>query len=147
MNSSAGIYSTACTAAIGYKCMFAYTLLPYIQTPVFALNSAYDATMGNGECGAGSGILMNWTDPSAVNACGNHVRAQMKTVLGGPRNAVFLDACRHHCGLWNAMHIDGMTCSAAMAAWYSGGPSILPNGGFMDAGNVYPCASCCADAE
>ena len=145
MASVRGIYSTACTAAHGYKCLFADTLLPYIATPVFALNSAYDATMGNGECGAGSGLVMNWSSPAAVNACGAHVRALMRVVLGGPRNAVFLDSCKHHCGEWGAIHIDGLNCADAMARWYAGGPGVLPGGGFMDQAQPYPCASCCSN--
>ena len=78
-NSVAGIYSTACTSALGYKCLFAYHLMPYIKTPILALNSAYDATMGPGECGANSGIIMDWNNNTAVNLCGNHVRAQVSS--------------------------------------------------------------------
>jgi O-palmitoleoyl-L-serine hydrolase len=37
-NAVAGI-SPACTATLGYKCLFAYHLLPYIKSPVLALNS------------------------------------------------------------------------------------------------------------
>ena len=48
MNAKAGIAPT-CVAAIGYKCLFAYHLLPFIKTPVLSLMSQFDATMGPGE--------------------------------------------------------------------------------------------------
>ena len=32
----------------------------------------------------------------------------------------------------------------AMKLWYDGGNSALPNGGFVDQGQAYPCKSCCA---
>ena len=99
--------------------------------------------MGAGECGAGSGIVLNWTDPTTVNACGNHVRAQLKLRYAGTGNAAFIDSCHHHCGYWNQITIEGLTCSKAVALWYAGGNAALPNGGYMDAAQPYPCASCC----
>ena len=144
MNSIAGIHSTSCTSKLGYKCMFAQHLIPYIETPFLGLNSAYDATMGNGECGAGTGITLNWTNPASVNACGDHVRSQFTALLQGTGNAVFLDSCKHHCGEWNQITIEGLTCSQAVALWYNGGVKALPNGhGYMDAAKPYPCADCC----
>jgi hypothetical protein len=144
MNSAAGISSSACTNALGYKCMFAEHLIPYIKVPIFALNSAYDATMGNGQCGADSGITMDWSNATAVNLCGNFVRGQLKALLAPPKNAVFLDACHHHCGEWNQITIDGLTCSKALQLFYTGGSAALPNSGYMDQGNVYPCDACCS---
>eukprot|EP00035_Acanthoeca_spectabilis_P027659 m.467328 g.467328 ORF g.467328 m.467328 type:complete len:391 (+) comp26232_c0_seq1:100-1272(+) len=140
MNATAGIHSVECTSALGYKCMFAVHLFPYIRHDFFGLNSAYDATMGNGECGAGSGITLDWNNSATVNACGNHVRAQFHQLLNGTNNAVFLDSCKHHCGEWNAITIEGLVCSEAVNAWYYGGVKSLPKGdGVMDAGRPYPC--------
>lgn len=140
MNSAAGIQSTECTAKLGYKCMFAQHLFPFIKHDFMGLNSAYDATLGQGECGAGSGINFTWSDVASVNACGNHVRSQFKVLLKGTNNAVFLDSCKHHCGEWNAITIDGLTCGDAVNLWYHGGVKVLPNGdGYMDAAKTFPC--------
>jgi len=143
MNSQAGIFSTACTGALGYKCMFAVHLMPFIKTRILALNSAYDATMGAGECGANSGITLDWNNATSVNLCGNHVRAGLKQLLVAP-SAVFLDSCHHHCGEWNSITIEGFTSSTALATFYLQGAAALPNGGFMDQAMPYPCAACCS---
>ena len=141
-NSAVSVPS-ACVAALGYKCLFAYHLIPYIKTPIFALNSAYDATMGPGQCGADSGIVMDWNNNTAVNLCGNYVRSQLKQLLKPP-SAVFLDSCHHHCGEWNQITILKLTCSKALQLWYQGGASALPNDGYMDQDQPYPCNSCCS---
>lgn len=135
MNSAAGIFNTACTASIGYKCMFADHLIPYINTRILALNSAYDATMGDGECGAGSGITLDWNNATSVNLCGAHVKSQMKVVLAAP-NAVFLDSCHHHCGEWGQITIDGLNCGEALDIFYHQDAGALPSGGYMDQDQV-----------
>lgn len=106
MNASAGI-SSECTSQLGYKCLFAYHLLPYIKTPVIALNSAYDATMGDGACGH-SGITFNWNNATSVNACGNYIRGLFNKLLAAP-SAAFIDSCQHHCGEWGDIKIDNLT--------------------------------------
>jgi len=140
MNSSAGISST-CTSRIGYKCLFAYHLMPFIESPVLALNSAYDATMGNGQCGH-SGITFNWNDAKSVNECGNYIRGLFKELLAEP-SAVFLDSCRHHCGEWGAITIDGLKSPEVLQLWYEKGTKGLPHNGYMDQNQVFPCDSCC----
>jgi len=142
MNSTAGI-SPRCTSKLGYKCLFAYHLLPFIQTPVFALNSAYDATMGDGACGH-SGITFSWANATSVNECGNYIRNLAHSLLKAP-SAVFLDSCHHHCGEWNAIHINKITSSVALQIWYEKGAAALPNSGYLDQNQTYPCASCCSD--
>lgn len=139
MNSAAGM-STACTSKLGYKCLFALHALPYISTPVFALNSAYDATMGNGQCGH-SGITFNWDIASSVNACGNYIRGLVRTLLKSPSGA-FLDSCKHHCGEWGAIHIDKVTSPFAFQAWFEKGAA---GAGYLDQNQTYPCSSCCQD--
>lgn len=142
MNSSASIIP-ACNQKLGYLCLFAYHILPFIQSPVFALNSAYDATMANGQCGH-SGIIFNWNNVTSVNACGNYIRGLMKQTLAAP-SGVFLDSCQHHCGEWGQIHIDNITSPFAVQTWYTKGASALPNNGYMDQGQPYPCSSCCND--
>jgi len=137
MNSEAGISST-CTSKIGPQCLFAYHLLPYIVSPIMVLNSAYDATMAPGECGH-SGIVFDWNNVTSVNLCGNYIRGLLRG-LRSP-NVVFLDSCRHHCGEWGAITIDGLTSPKALNDWYNG--QQLPNGGYLDQNMPYPCDSCC----
>jgi len=140
MNSQAGI-SPACNQKLGYKCLFAYHLIPFLKTPVLALNSAYDATMGNGDCGH-SGIVFDWTNTTSVNLCGNYIRMLVQQLLMPP-SAVFLDSCRHHCGEWGAITIDGTTSPKALNVWYNTGSHALPKDGDMDQGAAYPCDKCC----
>lgn len=47
VNASASL-SAACVAARGHLCLFAPHLLPFIRTPLLALNSKFDASMGRG---------------------------------------------------------------------------------------------------
>ena len=47
-NASAGL-PPACVAAKGEKCLFAEHVIPFLKTPLFAINSAYDASMAAGE--------------------------------------------------------------------------------------------------
>ena len=145
MNASAGI-GAACNAALGYRCLFAFNLLPFIRTPVFATNSAYDATMGNGPCGRDSGIILDWANATSVNACGNYVRRQAQRLLSAP-SAVFLDSCKHHCGEWGAISIAGLKSPAAVKIWYDQGSSALPNGGYIDQNATYPCDACCSGSK
>lgn len=141
MNSAAGL-NPLCVAKLGYKCLFAMHLLPFITTPVFATNSVYDATMGNGDCDH-SGIVFNWNNASTVNACGNFVRSLVKTLLKAP-SAAFLDSCKHHCGEWGQITIDGLRSPTAVQVWYDNGATALPNSGYMDQDQVFPCAACCS---
>jgi len=144
MNSKEGI-DAACAEKMGYKCLFAYHILPFITSPIFALNSAYDATMGDGECGH-SGITFNWNNPASVNACGNYIRGLMRVLLAPP-SAVFLDSCKHHCGEWNSILIDNQTSSSAFKLWYTQGDDSLPNKGYIDQNQSYPCNACCSKTE
>jgi len=137
MNSAAGI-NPDCNSKVGYKCLFALHALPFIKTPVFALNSAYDATMADGQCGY-SGIIFNWNNATSVTACGNYVRGLVRTLLKAP-SSVFLDACKHHCGEWGAIHIDNTTSPFAFQAWYEKG---VQGTGFFDQARTYPCNDCC----
>jgi hypothetical protein len=141
MNASASL-PRACDASLGYKCLFAYHLLPYVATPVLALNSAYDATEGDGECGAGSGIVFDWANATSVNACGDYIRGLMRALLRPP-SAVFLDSCHHHCGEWGSITIEGLTSPRALAVWYAAGAAALPNAGWMNQALPYPCDTCC----
>jgi hypothetical protein len=144
MNASAGV-PPACAAAVGYKCLFAYHLLPFVKTRALALNSAYDATMGDGDCGH-SGIAFNWANASSVNACGDYVRSLVRAALAAP-SAAFLDSCQHHCGEWGAITIDGLTSPRAVQLWYDSGAAALPHGGYVDQNQTFPCAACCSSSS
>jgi len=143
MNSVAGI-NPECTAKLGYKCLFAYHLLPFIKTPILGLNSDYDATMGDGQCGAYSGIILDWNNATSVNDCGNYIRGLVKTLLAPP-SAIFLDSCHHHCGEWGSIHIYNISSPFALQIFYDKGATALPNNGYMNQGIPYPCDSCCSD--
>jgi hypothetical protein len=84
---------------------------------------------------------------AAVFSC-SASRLPLSRATAGTNNAVFLDSCHHHCGEWNAITIEGITCSQAVTLWYNGGVKALPSGsGIMDADQPYPCPNgtpgCC----
>ena len=66
----------------------------------------------------------------------------MKALLIPP-HAVFLDSCKHHCGEWNQITIQGYNSSSVVTKWFYQGSTSLPNNGYLDQAQPYPCASCC----
>ena len=63
-----------------------------------------------------------------------------------PPHAAFVDSCKHHCGEWGAIAIDGLTSPQAVEAFYKMGAESLPNSGWVFQNATYPCASCCSTA-
>ena len=101
MNSSSGLSSTsgkACLAAgRNSSCLFAQTVMEFVRTPVFSLNSKYDATMGDGEYPLinGSTATFDWSSNTSVNLEGGDITARFRKSFVPPHGA-FLDACREY---------------------------------------------------
>ena len=75
-----------CTAAMGYKCLFAPYIVPYVKTPIFAINSKFDASMAAGTYNSGNSEFQcpEWKatvvkcNATSVNEFGNFITASNK---------------------------------------------------------------------
>jgi len=115
-----------------WRCFFAQYTSPFIAVPIFPLQSEYDSwQVGN---------ILGSKDTAAVNNYGALLTSLFKKNVLDPhsQNSVMLDSCYHHCGEWNAIHIDGLTQAQAFKAWYEG------NNKQWIQGQPYPCNSCCS---
>lgn len=103
-NASAGL-PPACITAKGEKCLFAEHVIPFLKTPLFAINSEYDASMAAGEyldvnghpvgnlsCPEWCGKQRSATGPACataicvatMNAFGKYVSATLTSLLKPP---------------------------------------------------------------
>jgi len=111
-------------------CVFPPYAAPYVTTPMFPLQSQYDAWQLDNVLGT--------KDTNAVNQFGQALETTFKaTVLKHSTNGCFLDSCVHHCGSWNAIVIDNKDSGQALKDWYEG-----QNGQHIQ-GRPYPCNPCC----
>jgi hypothetical protein len=126
MNCSASV-NQACLAANpnGTACMFGANTAPFVQTPLFVLNSKYDTWQAGGIIGAGK--------------CGNNITScslpiqkfwagygnRMVAILKGlpPQHGGFLSNCQAHCqtgsGGWSSTTVDGTSMGDAFLGWHS----------------------------
>ena len=141
-----------CTDAEGHKCLFAPTAVKYVKTPVFALNSEYDASMGKGPYGTDGGVYdCGWgysppphvglrCNASSVNQFGQYIVAMMKAALVPPHGA-WLDSCYRHCSIncvGYDIQIGGVRAAQAVRDWYVG-----LGGGVSTQAKRFPCLDCC----
>eukprot|EP00928_Gymnodinium_smaydae_P004994 TRINITY_DN11718_c0_g2_i1.p1 TRINITY_DN11718_c0_g2~~TRINITY_DN11718_c0_g2_i1.p1 ORF type:complete len:415 (-),score=66.56 TRINITY_DN11718_c0_g2_i1:105-1349(-) len=138
-SSPAGL-NAACVAAHPSdpeKCIFAQWTSEHIRTPLFPLQSVYDAWQtGN--------VLEGRASVPIINEFGRNVTELVKSrLLTQPQHGIFLDSCHHHCGAWNGPVIDQMDSSLAMKEWYEKGSTALVNKGFFNQDKAYPCNACC----
>lgn len=139
-NATAGI-NQDCVAAHErtddvWKCMFAEHSSEHIRSPVFAMQSQYDAWQTGHVQGTGGG--------AKTQVMGNNITARIQSMLmaHNKESGAFLDSCHHHCGAWNTIRIDGDLVSTAIQKWYDGigkaGAKKLWN-----QNKPYPCNACC----
>ena len=154
VNATAGL-APACVASRGYLCLFAPHAVPFIKTPLLALNTKYDASMGPGLYNRGPGAApaaYNCTpytaascDPASVRAFGTYVAGSMRALLRPPHGA-YLDGCFRHCSTNDRAYdvrMGGTDAAHAAAAWYAVGSAALPNAGFWEQQASFPCKQCC----
>jgi len=111
------------------QCILAEHSVVHIKTPIFPLNSEYDAWQTDNVLGS--------KDPGQINQFGALITDRFtKSVLANPRNGGFLDSCFHHCGGWSPV-IDGQKPATVFSRWYGGGNGVLLSQ------KPYPCPSCC----
>lgn len=120
-----------------WRCFFAQWTSPFIETPIFPLQSEYDSWQVPN--------ILDSNNPQLVNKYGENLTALVHTQLFGnaeqvARNGIMLDSCYHHCGLWDSIRIDGQTQATAFERFYNkvGTQKIY----FQD--RTYPCAPCCS---
>ena len=122
-----------------YRCIFAQYISPHILTPIFALQSRFDAWQIT--CIASVINVKNEANYDYINHFGQvFVDTFEQTFLKHSRNGVFLDSCYHHCGEWDEINIDKLTQADAfdkfyhanqINTWYQSQP--------------FPCHDCCSN--
>jgi len=111
-------------------CIFPEIAAPYVTTPMFPLQSQYDAWQLQNIVGS--------NNAATINQFGQDLENRFKaTVLKHQGNGCFLDSCVHHCGSWNAILIDNKDSGQAFKDWYDG-----QNGQHFQ-NRQYPCNPCC----
>lgn len=153
INATAGLNQN-CVAKRAEKCLFAVYAIEFIRTPMFVINSKFDASMADGTYiwndSDQDQATFKWTNYASVNLFGDRITNMTKAIVASqtPKHAVFLDSCYRHCGQYSTQlsgyGFGDLSPPIAMKLWYDGGNSALPNGGFVDQGQAYPCKSCCA---
>lgn len=137
MNSSSGVNEkcvhTLASSGEDWKCIFAQYTAPFIQTPLFAMQSEYDSWQIQYDLAS--------KDPAMINKYGTMLVDLVKTqLLQRPQHGAFLDSCEHHCGQWNAIVIDGDNIASAFSKWYDSEPHGKQ---LWFQNKTYPCQSCC----
>eukprot|EP00927_Polykrikos_kofoidii_P076585 TRINITY_DN73650_c0_g1_i1.p1 TRINITY_DN73650_c0_g1~~TRINITY_DN73650_c0_g1_i1.p1 ORF type:complete len:446 (+),score=64.00 TRINITY_DN73650_c0_g1_i1:13-1350(+) len=123
-------------------CTLPETSTPYIQTPLFLVNSRYDPTW---EVDKGM-------SHAETNRLGHKlIRLFNETALNRPGNAAFITSCSEHCGQWSQnqrlpdgnsdfqVYIDGYSAASAVNAWFGG---FAPQKLWVQP-ESYPCDKCC----
>jgi len=116
-----------------WKCFFAQHTAPFIETPIFPLQSQYDSWQLSED--------LDSTNVALINEYGKNLTDLVHSQLLGPHphNGIFLDSCYHHCGKWGEFKIDGKNQATAFQQWYDGlGQKVY----FQSA--TYPCTACCS---
>ena len=112
-NSTAGIATRCAAANVGqeWRCIFAEYAFPFVETPLFALESLYDSWQipniyGCGQCMYG-GSPANATLLKLFQHYHDLMLAALQPVIKGAKG-IFADACPAHCqstvdgaGIWN----------------------------------------------
>ena len=117
-----------------WKCFFAEYTVPFIESPIFALQPIYDVWQIDN--------ILGTRNESLVNNYGKILMETMnKVFLKFEKNSGYLDSCFHHCDCaryWNQIHMNQYTQSEAFSLWYNN----IEKKAFIDVKN-YPCENCC----
>ena len=133
----------------GWRCMFGAAVAPYVQTPLFVLNSKYDTWQGAQIIGANRCA-------GNISACApplkqfwveyGHEMVRLLDALPA-RHGAYLHNCQSHCqtgpGMWTTDTVNGTHMGRAVAAWYAaalaGEQASVPRS--VDRCDVVPCPS------
>jgi hypothetical protein len=156
---ASGGTNLACLAANAaantqWKCLMAEYIVPHLKTPLFVMNSAYDAyqlpNILQTPCPVSDAVKQ--CDDTAAQAYGTMFKQRVRdTVLAAsPKNGAFVDSCWVHeqnvnycenqgvpnCVGWSPIEpgsmrwgyttaVDGLTPQDAFGQWYRGTPTAL----------------------
>jgi len=147
MNSSAGTHKACLAAGLGGRCLFAYDLLPYVSSPIFALQSKHDTWV------IGHVLCVDWrSDKNEViskfgvlvrkrfyeSFSNAYARVKMQQPEKKIYHSAFFDNCPHHThanfkwrtgnDFWNRL-VDrsGRTQQISFQSWYQRTRSQLYN--------------------
>jgi len=127
-------------------CYFAEHTVPFIETPLFALQSVVDSWQLGNELG-------NSKDPSVVNNYRNATtRRLLELLTTNKKHGGFIDSCVHHCGMWDVLHVGETRMADAFTQWYTGQRKAWETGVPQSSTTwwqreAFPCAKCCGSAE
>lgn len=150
-NASAGV-NGACVAARATvagdvsDCYFAEHTLPFIKSPIFALQSTVDAWQLPNELGTTA-------DATLINEYRvRSISRLQETLLADPKHGGFIDSCMHHCGMWDNLVVDGWRAADAFVAWYaaqraSWQAGTVPQSMAWWQGKKWPCTECCGTSD
>eukprot|EP01047_Picozoa_sp_COSAG01_P037282 COSAG01_NODE_2954_length_6801_cov_3.612951_1_plen_737_part_00 len=157
--------NAACQSAVRKPgdCAFAQYVAPFVQTPIFAVQSIFDgwqmdeiarprdwgrvvnSSFGQHCCRGESKDCL-----ATVNRFGSTLNASVSSVLlQNPKNGAFVDSCNHHCGSWSSdltapfmdPRVGGTAVAYAFDQWYGGGSTRV-----WRQGQQFPCRGCCHSA-
>eukprot|EP00933_Yihiella_yeosuensis_P016136 TRINITY_DN13899_c0_g1_i3.p1 TRINITY_DN13899_c0_g1~~TRINITY_DN13899_c0_g1_i3.p1 ORF type:complete len:410 (-),score=63.56 TRINITY_DN13899_c0_g1_i3:213-1442(-) len=147
-NSSAGVHQS-CVSARAMAggdladCYFAEHTSPYIQSPIFALQSVTDSWQL-------ADILGNSVDAAVVNGFSKQLRLRiLDTFLAYPGRSGFFDSCLHHCARWATLELNKTHPKDFFSDWYNSERKRWEQGlkpaftkSFWQAAS-FPCTECC----
>eukprot|EP00927_Polykrikos_kofoidii_P066834 TRINITY_DN62396_c0_g1_i1.p1 TRINITY_DN62396_c0_g1~~TRINITY_DN62396_c0_g1_i1.p1 ORF type:complete len:394 (-),score=57.59 TRINITY_DN62396_c0_g1_i1:47-1228(-) len=127
---SACLHSLAHPAQ-GWKCLMPPTVLPFVKTPIFFIQSAFDTWQT-------ANILCD-TDHAYINAFGSALRSQITPLLTGTPNGAYIHSCVQPC--YALAPVVGLSSMKAFQTWYGGVQT------FVEKEQDYPCPACCTQAS
>jgi hypothetical protein len=157
---SARCQSTHAAQGLAWKCMLAAFAEPFIEAPLFILQSKFDHFQLDAELGlrcmnpstAGQPYSPPWrnstctaADTAKIAAYGAQYWQQIAATVRRPRlkRGVFLDACIIHgqtgSAAWNWTLVNGMAPAAAFASWYGDEAPSVDRGGKWIENCTLPC--------
>ncbi len=132
----------------GWRCMFGAAVAPFIQTPIFILNSKYDTWQGAqiiraGQCARN----ISKCPPNVIQFWTNYGNLMVESLDALPaRHGVYVHNCPSHCQTanhqWQTDTINGTHMQDAVARWYDaaikGQQATVPR--HIDRCDVLPCS-------
>lgn len=115
-----------------WKCFFAEHTIPFVKTPIFALQPRFDSWQADN-------VLGNRSEDKMNNFGTDLLGRLKKSLFQSERNSAFVDSCFHHCGYWSKIHINDVTQAEAFSDWYE----QLYEAPLIQDGQ-YVCDKCCS---
>ena len=126
------------------NCVFAQNIAPFVNIPLFALNSKYDSWQTENILGSSNATLINEFGKNFSEIM-NQQYLSTNNKNNSNNHAAFLDSCHHHTGDWDAIVIDNYTQATAHYDFYENKVMTNSTQKYIWIQNeTYPCSSCCS---